>query len=74
MVTFNRVKNTFPEVGNAPDFFQVVEHFLLTDVVQYDRDGGQETTENGPKDVVAGRGGLDNDSHEIGSIIRNYKG
>lgn len=74
MVTLNKAKSTFPEMGNTPDFFQVVEDFLLTDVVQYDGDGGQETTKDGPEYVVAGGGGLDDDSHEVGSIIRNYKG
>lgn len=51
-------------MSNAPNLLKVVEDFFLTDVVKDDRDGGEKGPKKSPEDVVAGRGGLDNDSHE----------
>jgi hypothetical protein len=71
---FDRRKSTFPEVSNAPDFFKVVEDLFLADVVKNDRNGGNKSPKNGPENVVTGRGRLNEDSHKVLSIIRNYKG
>ncbi len=60
-------------MGYAPNLFQVIEDFLLTNVVQYDWDGCNKASEDGPENVVAGGRGLDDDSHEIRWIIVYYK-